>query len=92
MCREREVFEECGLIVNDLEFFGISNDMNKPAHFLTVQFKTNNWTGTVENKEPETFEKWEWFDLDALPPNIFIATSNMIHNYKNNIIFYDARW
>ena len=33
---------------------------------------------------PEDWEKWEWFDKDNLPKNLFPATKNLIDSYLKN--------
>lgn len=35
---------------------------------------------------PEDWEKWEWFEKDSLPTNLFPATKNLIESYfQNNV-------
>src|ERR1700689_1004343 len=33
---------------------------------------------------PEDWEKWEWFDKENLPKNLFPATKNLIDSYLQN--------
>lgn len=90
-CIKRETFEECGLVIHNLTYLGISNDLNQSTHFLTVQFFSSDWSGEVVNKEPEVFERWEWFHQDDLPNNIFIASLNIINNQKYKKDFNDLK-
>ena len=33
---------------------------------------------------PEDWEKWEWFEKDKIPTNLFPATKNLIESYLQN--------
>jgi len=37
-----------------------------------------------KNLIPEDWEKWEWFDKNRIPNNLFPATKNLIESYLNN--------
>jgi hypothetical protein len=37
--------------------------------------------GTPEITEPDVLIRWEWFDLDKLPQNIFSASKKTIDCY-----------
>ncbi|QQG41027.1 MAG: hypothetical protein HYV37_01745 [Candidatus Levyibacteriota bacterium] len=40
--------------------------------------------GEIKNLIPEDWEKWEWFDKDTIPSNLFPATKNLIECYLKN--------
>ncbi|HVA97119.1 MAG TPA: NUDIX domain-containing protein [Candidatus Acidoferrales bacterium] len=42
--------------------------------------------GEPKNLFPEDWEKWEWFDKNDLPENLFPATRNLIECYLQNKI------
>jgi ADP-ribose pyrophosphatase YjhB (NUDIX family) len=40
--------------------------------------------GEPKNLIPEDWEKWEWFNKDAVPDNLFPAAKNLIECYLKN--------
>ncbi len=83
----REVLEELGITVDDLELTGIIDDPRDDAHYIHVSFKTSEYSGEIKLMEPEKCEEWTFFDLDKLPENIFIGHKNVIKAFKSNTIY-----
>lgn len=79
----REVLEETGLIANNLEVFCVQTDKNEHAHFISVGMIARSFSGTPTPCEPDVLIKWEWFDLNNLPENIFSASKTTIDCYLN---------
>ena len=80
----REVKEETGLDVNDLEVFCVQTDKNEHAHFISVGMIARSYIGTPERTEPDVILKWQWFDLNQLPKKIFTPSKMTIDCYINN--------
>jgi len=81
----RELMEETGLTAEHFEFANIVNNPSKEGrHYLQIGFEAKNIQGEPENKEPERCEEWRWFDLSALPENIF-------PNHKKQIELFVAK-
>jgi len=78
----RELREETDLDLISAEIISLSNDHNDSAHFITIGFLATEWRGTVKTMEPDEIIKWEWFDLGALPTNIFPPTKKLIDNFR----------
>lgn len=66
-CAKREAEEETGLIIDHIWNCGYTEDIIDGKHYLTMYFTAGSHTGTLENKEPEKCEGWEWYAADALP-------------------------
>lgn len=80
---KREIMEEIGLSP-ELELFQIVNNITSNdggKHYLHVNFLAVGEYGEPELKEPEFCEEWKWFDLDNLPPNIFIGHQSSIEAF-----------
>lgn len=84
---KRELEEETSLKATKLDFLCISDDMTETAHYVTVGFIAKEYTGEVKTMEPETILKWEWFDLNALPDNLYAPSRKCIEKYKSGIIY-----
>lgn len=69
----RELREEIGIEATSVQFAQVVNDTQQERHYIHINFIVTEWTGEIVNKEPEKCEKWDWFDLEQLPENIFFA-------------------
>lgn len=77
----REVKEETGLTVSDLELFSASDDVQPDRHFVTLQFIARSCEGTPRVMEPEKEDEWRWFPLDSLPENLYSPTRRFLDKY-----------
>ena len=80
----REAKEETGLDIDNLEVFCVQTDKNEHAHFISVGMIAKNVTGEPYSAEPDVLIRWEWFDLDKLPNNIFSASKKTIDCFLNH--------
>lgn len=83
----RELKEETDLDAVKMEFLCIQDDFSETAHYVTVGFIVKEYKGEIKTMEPETILKWEWFDLDKLPANIYPPSKKCIEKYLNNKIY-----
>lgn len=88
---KRETKEETNLDINKFELISVADELrylkSDGKHYLNIGVK-----GLYEGGEPivaevDKFEKWEWFNLDNLPTNLFEGTELMINNFKNKTIY-----
>ena len=79
-CAKREVLEETGIEIRNLRFGTATNDIfeKEDRHYITVFMVADYDSGTLEIKEPQKCEKWEWFSWDALPRPLFIPFQNLM--------------
>lgn len=77
----REVLEETGIRVSNLEMISVSNDKVPDKHFVTIGFLCVDFEGDPKVMEPDEITKWEWFDLNNLPSPIFSPSGKIIKNY-----------
>ncbi len=84
---KRELEEETSLIANDLKLICISDDMTDTAHYVTVGFLVNKYSGKIKDMEPETILEWKWFDIDNLPDNMYKPSKKVIEKYLEGIIY-----
>lgn len=83
---KREVFEEAGLEIDEIEFISISNDVAYGKHYVTIGMMPLMVRGEVVNRSTE-METWEWFSFDKLPKPIFAASESIIKNYLSERIY-----
>jgi len=79
-CARREVREEAGVDIAQVEFLAVTNDIFRAEdkHYITI-FVTSQYDGGVlEIKEPDKCEEWSWFDFKSLPEPIFLPLKNLV--------------
>jgi 8-oxo-dGTP diphosphatase len=78
-CAKREVLEETGLNITDVNFATITNDMFKKEnkHYITIFVKSKNSQGIPKVMEPNKCLKWDWFTWDNLPKPLFLPLENL---------------
>jgi 8-oxo-dGTP diphosphatase len=83
-CARREVKEETGLRIKNVQFLGVSNDIFKKErkHFITIEFTAEWVSGEPRVMEPDKCERWEWFPWDKPPKPIFQVTKNFLKNER----------
>ena len=87
---KREVREETGLEVKNLELISISNDVVSDNHFVTIGFLCADFEGEPKAMELDEITKWEWFDLSSSPSPIFFPSAKIIKNYLDKKIYQDS--
>lgn len=65
-CCHRELSEETGITPVRLEYIGVIREFQATYNFIHFGFLCPEWKGTIENKEPEKCNRWQWFAPDSL--------------------------
>ena len=75
----REVFEETGIKINksDLKYIATTDDVFPDSHYQTTHFRVNNINAVPVVMEPNKCARWQWFDLNKLPNNLFLSAQNL---------------
>ncbi|PIY68560.1 DNA mismatch repair protein MutT [Candidatus Roizmanbacteria bacterium CG_4_10_14_0_8_um_filter_39_9] len=69
-CAVRELREETGLTAKLLRYVGVVRELQNCYNFIHFVYVCNKYSGTMETKEPEKCEGWEWYPLNSLPSDI----------------------
>jgi 8-oxo-dGTP diphosphatase len=79
-CCKREVLEETGLIINNLNPVVFTNDVfhDQGLHYITLFFKGDHDSGEAIIAEPGHCEEWRWVSLDHIPRPIFLPLRNAL--------------
>ena len=80
-CAKRETKEETNLDIDNLEVFGADDDIQKDRHFVTIYVKASECGGELKIMEPNKQDRWEWFDLNNLPNNLYTPSKKTIAKY-----------
>jgi len=79
----REVLEETGIEINKekLKIISITDDIVPDAHFVTIGWLCEDFSGEPQIMEPDEITTWQWFDLDNLPEPLFPPSAKVLKNY-----------
>lgn len=90
-CARREVREETGLELCDIRFLRLLNTTQyAPRHYVDVSLVAEWRSGEPQVLEPHKVERWEWFDLDALPTPLFGMLHTSVEALRTGRTFWDA--
>jgi 8-oxo-dGTP diphosphatase len=78
----RELFEETGLVIEEVVFLNIVNEPRENSHYVQINFISHQWSGSLENKEPDKCEEWKWVPISELPTEIFYAHEPILRAFK----------
>ncbi len=84
-CVRREVEEETGITVHNIQFAAFTNDVfeKESKHYITL-FMLCDWkSGEVQIKEPEKCIDLGWYEWDKLPEPLFLPITNLIRQGYN---------
>ena len=83
LCCKREVFEETGVRIKNIERIDFTNDvfLKENKHYITLFFLAEYDYGKLEIKEPTKCDSWNWFDCDKLPNPLFLPILNLLKQH-----------
>lgn len=79
---KREVFEETGIRLNQVDVFSVANNIVPDAHFVTIGLVSTDFTGEPQVLEPDEITEWQWFSLDKLPRPLYFPSEKFLKNYQ----------
>ncbi len=81
-CAEREVLEEAGVYLKNIEEIGFVNDIfDEHTHYITIVVKGQVESGEASVQEPNKCECWEWFTPNEFPSPLFLPTKKAIEKF-----------
>ncbi len=89
-CIIRECKEELGIVAINIKLISVAPNMKQGNHYIVFGFFTDQFTGTPTNKEPQYNTDLQWFPINNLPNNLFIASQDTIRNFLSQTIYTPA--
>ena len=85
---KREVLEETGLQIKNVERLTFRNDIfhEEKKHYVTLYFTADYESGELENVEPEKCSAWRWCNLLDVPSPTFGTFDDVIKSMRNNSV------
>ncbi|GJU89981.1 NUDIX hydrolase 1 [Tanacetum coccineum] len=85
-CAAREVKEETGLDIKNIELLTATNNLlSDSVHLVIIYMRAHlsDPNQSPQNIEPEKCEGWEWYDLKNFPEPMFAPLRDMLQNGFN---------
>ena len=82
-CAKREVKEETGIEIEDVEFLAVTNDIfPEGKHYVTLWFIAKWRNGKAKVLEPEKCEEWKWVTIEEFKnmKPLFLPVENLLKN------------
>lgn len=78
-CAARELLEETGLTASEFSTGPYTNDVFQAEgkHYITLYVVAKYVSGEPRILEPNKCAEWRWFDLGALPEDLFLPLKNL---------------
>ena len=85
-CVAREAKEEINIDIKlaDLKVVYVSHRLSPDREYIDVFLKADNWTGEINNNEPDKCDDLLWCDVKALPEKIVPEVREAINTIVNN--------
>jgi len=77
-CARREVKEESGIEVQEVEPIVLANVILPESHYLTLGFLATSWQGEPAISAPNEIVEWNWFSMGNFPEPIFQPSKEII--------------
>ncbi|MGH7204501.1 MAG: NUDIX domain-containing protein [Candidatus Levyibacteriota bacterium] len=82
---KRNIKEEFDCNVTNYKIISVNANYALGNHYIGIGIVAE-IDGEPKILKPDDWEKWEWFEKDNLPTNLFPATKNVIDSYVQNKI------
>ncbi|MDD5145978.1 MAG: NUDIX domain-containing protein [Candidatus Pacebacteria bacterium] len=81
-CAKREVMEEAGIKIKNLNFLGITNDKfrTEGKHYITIFMQADFGSGKIMVCEKDKSSDINWFPINKLPHPLFLPLADLINN------------
>jgi 8-oxo-dGTP diphosphatase len=76
----REMLEEMGLIITDVAFLAITNDVfeSRKKHYVTIWLAARYASGELSMNTAYEISAVDWFSWDALPEPLFLPLEHLL--------------
>ncbi len=89
-CAQRELKEECGIEIKDIQLQYISNtDQYKDHHYVHIGLTAKWKSGEPQVLEPGGIEVWEWRDRTDIPKELSIGAKLTIQALEEGLPMYE---
>lgn len=91
-CARREVREECGIEIENINFQFIANITHyAPKHYVHINLLADWVGGEPRTLEPDKSESWHWYRLDTWTQPLFAMCELARQSYESGQNYFDKK-
>ena len=88
-CAARKVREETGLEVENVRILSFLSALHwEGAHYLDIEAVAEWKSGEPQVLEPDMFDRWDWYALDALPEPLIVGDRKGIEALTTGQVYF----
>ena len=80
---KRNIKDELGVAVTTYEIISVNANYEYGNHYIGIGVVAK-IKGEIKHLKKEDWEKWQWFDINQIPDNLFPDAKNPIKCYLEN--------
>lgn len=82
-CARREVLEETGMVIHNLNYGPYSNNIfsTEAVHSVSL-YVTADTDDEPRSLEPQLAKDWQWFELATLPQPLFLPLDELLKHHQ----------
>jgi len=90
----REAKEEAGIDIKPevLEVVHVMHRRSFEQERVDLFFATDEWNGSIKNKEPDKCDDLSWYSIENLPSNLIPCVRQAIECIKKGILYSEFDW
>ncbi len=89
-CAKREVLEETGMEIENIEFLCVVNlTKYPPKHYVDIGLVADWKSGEPKVNEKDKVESWEWYDLNELPSPLFGVCAQYVQSFRTGESYFN---
>ena len=77
----RNLVDELGVTLRAMKILGVHENFAFGNHYIGIGVLAEIERELQLIPMSDNWQKWEWFTLDALPPNLFVAAQKTLEEY-----------
>ncbi len=87
----REAMEEVGIELEEVKLVHVSHSKTD-REYLNLFFECQQWSGEIQNPEPDKCAGWAFFDQHALPDTLIPSVQEVILSSRKGQIYSEKGW
>ncbi len=88
-CAHREIMEETGVAIKNLNFVNVSNMTYFNQHYVLLGFRADWESGEAKIMEPQKCDYILWHSIDSIPEPFFEPSRAILNGYRDKNNYYD---
>ena len=81
---------ETNIDVEEIKVFSLQKSTNRFTDFVRIGMIAEKYSGEIKIMEPYKILRWEWFDINEIPENMFFPSKKILEKYKEGLFYKEV--